>query len=100
MNKNEFGLLVDNLVNKAKRVGAYNYSGAMEVMYEFQNFTMNYQEYLNQYVLEHFSEIESDFERSRQYSKPSLKRQNWDNGMTGLLRDIESMKRENKFPEE
>jgi hypothetical protein len=100
MNKGEFGLLVDNLVNKAKSLSFYDYDSASEIIMDFKYFVSQHGGYLNPFVLEHLYGIEADFERSKKYRRANLKSLFWNRGINNLQGDISSMKIQNSYPEE
>lgn len=99
MTKKEFEPLVEELLKSLRMVDRYDYYGVMRVIDQFELFVDKYSDHLNQYVLEHLDAIKVDFENARKYKDPKRKSRHWNYGMNGLMADIESMKRENKFPD-
>lgn len=98
MNKAEFNLQVDALVERVDSIAYDDYYGAMSVVRDFQDFAHAHIQYLNQYTTEHVYSIKGDFKSMKKYKSGTRKTQAYNSGIRGLRSDVASMK-SNKVPE-
>lgn len=94
MNKAEFNLVVENLLNKFKQT-SYNLSEAEGLINEFECLVSEYREYVNIFALENVEKVKEALRkahRRREFDK-------FDRAMNLILGDVESLRDENSFPD-
>ena len=97
MNKADFKVLIEELIDKARSLSIDDYTANMAVVEEFVLIASRYRNELNPFVLEHVGQIKSLLSKASSSRRINQKLDCHSQAVNDLISDIRSME-ENSFP--